>query len=41
MREKTQIEQKNKNQISILNKPTSEQQTLQPKQHCSSYSPSI
>ena len=31
MREKTQIEQKNKNQISILNKPTSEQQTLQPK----------
>ena len=41
MREKTQIKQKNKNQISILNKPTSEQQTLQPKQHCSSYSPSL
>ena len=41
MIEKTQIEQKNKNQIGILNKPTSEQQTLQSKQHCSSYSPSL
>ena len=41
MREKTQIQQENKNQISILNKPTFEQQTLQLKQHCSSYSPSL
>ena len=36
-----EIEQKTKNQIGILNKPTSEQQTLQPKQHCSSYSTSL
>ena len=41
MREKTQIDQENKNQIGILNKPTFEQQTLQLKQHCSSYSPSL
>ena len=41
MREKTQIDQENKNQIGILNKPTFEQQTLQPKEHCSSYSPSL
>ena len=33
MREKIQTKQKNKNQIDILNKPTFEQQTLQPKQY--------
>ena len=41
MREKTQIDQENKNQIGILNKPTFEQQTVQLKQHYSSYSPSL